>query len=74
MNLPPFMPEVLRHPNETLLGVGRLEGLTAQDLLDPRNIACVAACSRKAGFAACLARCLVDGMACDGGIDNCTGV
>ena len=74
MQLPPFMPDVLRCPNESIFGAVCLEGLTAQDLFNPRNIACAAACSRKAGFAACLARCLVDGMACDGGIDNCTGI
>jgi len=40
--------------------------------LDPKNILCAAKCAPKAGYVACLARCLLDGQACDGGIDNCS--
>lgn len=35
-------------------------------------LCCTALCSGKAGFAACLARCLATGQACDGGLSNCT--
>ena len=33
---------------------------------------CAARCKNKAGFLACVARCMVDGKACDGGVNNCT--
>jgi hypothetical protein len=35
-------------------------------------IGCALCCSQKAGFAACMARCLLDGQCCDGGVRNCT--
>lgn len=35
-------------------------------------LCCAALCSGKAGYAACLARCLLTGQACDGGVSNCT--
>lgn len=38
------------------------------------RLACIICCSRKAGFGACVARCLLDGQCCDGGISNCTPV
>ncbi len=37
-----------------------------------RAVQCAACCAGKAGFAACVARCVATGQACDGGIDNCT--
>jgi hypothetical protein len=74
MNLPPYMPEAHRRPNESRLGWLPRDGLMPQDWFDPRNIACASACAGKAGFAACLARCVIDGLACDGGIDNCTAI
>jgi hypothetical protein len=33
---------------------------------------CATACLPKAGFAACYARCKVDGCVCDGGVSNCS--
>jgi hypothetical protein len=33
---------------------------------------CGLCCSGKAGFVACLARCIATGQACDGGLNNCT--
>ena len=42
------------------------------DFLDPKKIKCATACVRKAGYGACVARCLLDGQACDGGLDNCS--
>ena len=33
---------------------------------------CSACCAGKAGFGACLARCMATGQACDGGVDNCS--
>lgn len=38
------------------------------------KIACALCCYGKAGFGACMARCLVDGQCCDGGVSNCTSV
>ena len=35
------------------------------------RIKCPIECYSKAGYAACVARCLVDGNACDGGLNNC---
>ncbi len=35
-------------------------------------IKCGLCCSGKAGFVACLARCIATGQACDGGLSNCT--
>jgi hypothetical protein len=74
MNMPVCMPLALRRTDLPIFARASPGGLTSQDFLDPRNIACAAACSRKSGFAACLARCLVTGEACDGGIDNCDRV
>lgn len=36
-----------------------------------RRLICTICCERKEGFAACLARCLVDEKCCDGGVHNC---
>jgi hypothetical protein len=35
------------------------------------DLGCALCCSRKTGYAACLARCLVDGRCCNSGIDGC---
>lgn len=35
------------------------------------ELGCALCCSQKAGTAACIARCLVDGQCCDGGTQNC---
>jgi hypothetical protein len=37
-----------------------------------RTAQCAACCSGKAGFVACVARCVATGQACDGGVDNCS--
>jgi hypothetical protein len=34
---------------------------------------CELCCIPKAGFVACVARCHLDGQACDGGLNNCSG-
>jgi hypothetical protein len=39
---------------------------------DPTKLKCIACCHHKAGFLACVARCVATGQACDGGVDNCT--
>lgn len=36
-----------------------------------RGVLCAVKCESKAGFAACVARCMLDGSVCDGGVDNC---
>ena len=38
-----------------------------------RAAQCADCCSGKAGFVACVARCVATGQACDGGVDNCSG-
>jgi hypothetical protein len=35
-------------------------------------VKCAACCAGKPGFAACVARCMATGQACDGGVNNCT--
>ena len=35
-------------------------------------VRCAACCIGRSGFAACVARCLATGQACDGGLRNCT--
>jgi hypothetical protein len=35
------------------------------------DLGCALCCSRKTGYAACLARCLADGRCCNSGIDGC---
>ena len=75
MKMPIRMPQALRHTDQPTFARASFGGLHPQfDFLNPRNIACAAACSRKSGYAACLARCLVTGEACDGGINNCESV
>jgi hypothetical protein len=68
------MPQVLRQTDQPIFARASLDGLRTQDFLNPRNILCAAACARKAGYAACLARCVVTGEACDGGLTNCDNV
>jgi hypothetical protein len=36
------------------------------------QLECALRCSSKASFGACVARCLLDGQVCDGGVDNCS--
>lgn len=38
------------------------------------ELSCALCCSQKSGFAACVARCLLDNQCCDGGVSNCTPV
>ena len=35
------------------------------------ELGCALCCSKKSGYAACVARCLLDGRCCDGGTNNC---
>jgi len=37
-----------------------------------QQLDCGLCCLPKAGFGACVARCIVDGQACDGGTTNCS--
>lgn len=39
--------------------------------LDPKKVKCALACKPRAGFAACLARCVATSEVCDGGLNNC---
>lgn len=64
-NLPP-RPKRADRPMHTL--AASRAGLTPQ----ADWFQCAACCAGKAGFLACVARCMATGQACDGGLDNCT--
>ena len=55
------------------LDQGRIEG-NEKEILS--QLGCALCCTKKSGFAACLAYCLVSGRCCDGGIEgqNCVQV
>jgi len=76
MNMPQWMPARLRLSDQPVYA-------TAFDSVEPQFLGigdwierakCAATCGRKAGYAACVARCLITGEACDGGLDNCERV
>jgi hypothetical protein len=72
MKMPTMMPT---RPSSSgpVFGLQPMGQIEAQfDFLNPKNILCAAKCGPKAGYVACLARCLLDGQACDGGINNCS--
>jgi hypothetical protein len=58
--------------SEPVYAHAEMGGLAPQDWV--RGIRCAAACKNRAGFAACVARCVATGEVCDGGIDNCSGL
>ena len=55
------------------VNVKDLKGTSALDKATSlaSELACALCCSTKSGFAACVARCLLDGRCCDGGTHNC---
>ena len=70
----PRNPDFLLRPGELLevaQAQARLAGL-ADGLEAASPLGCALCCSGKSGFGACVARCLLDGKACDGGVSNCT--
>jgi hypothetical protein len=72
MNIPHWMPARLSVADQPVYALAGLDGLEPQQFGDwIQRAKCAAACVRKSGYAACLARCLVTGQACDGGLDNC---
>jgi hypothetical protein len=70
MRIPMYAPTVFRSKEEVTSP--RL-GDDAEIEPAANYLCCAAACSGKAGFGACVARCALDGQVCDGGINNCTG-
>jgi hypothetical protein len=76
MQMPMPMPAVMRMPFEPTFAFGAdSDGARAQgpfDFIDPTRLRCLACCQPKAGFGACVARCVATGQACDGGVDNCS--
>ena len=69
MRLPveqPARPQLFDQP-AFALGASQLQITPQGDWLQ-----CAACCAGKAGFAACVARCIATGQACDGGLSNCT--
>lgn len=75
MRMPTMLPSRPKLSDQPLFARGFAGHLRPQDLegiFDPRNLLCAAKCASKAGYAACLARCLLDGQACDGGLSNCS--
>lgn len=77
MRLPEILPTRPSQAGQPMYAFAALAGRIGPqvlDFLDPKKIKCAAACVPRAGYAACLARCLVDGQVCDGGLHNCTAV
>ncbi len=76
MKIPMPMPAVLRSPHHPIFAfttaAGGAEAQGIFDFIDPTRLKCLACCQGKAGFLACVARCVATGQACDGGLDNCT--
>jgi hypothetical protein len=69
MKMPEGMHAVPRFADN--LPVYAVAGL-ADGLEAASPLGCALCCSGKSGFGACVARCLLDGKACDGGVSNCT--
>jgi len=69
MKLPMDMPSTPKRTDRPVFGFA----LTA-DRITPQAdwFKCAACCAGKAGFLACVARCMATGQACDGGLNNCT--
>jgi hypothetical protein len=75
MNLPSWMPVRLSVMDQPVYATAQFTAVEQQQFGDwIQRAKCAAACVRKSGYAACLARCLVTGEACDGGLDNCDRV
>jgi hypothetical protein len=72
MRLPQSIPARPFAGDQPVYALVSMGGIEPQDWI--RELKCAAACARKAGTVACIARCLVTGEACDGGIDNCSGI
>jgi len=80
MRMPIDMPAALRLSSDPIYAFAPTPGsLASQGIFDilpipgiSDGIKCAACCAGKAGFGACLARCLVTHQACDGGVSNCT--
>ena len=78
MKMPGLLPPRLSladHPAYALASLDRMDAAQFFGGIGDwgKRAKCAGACSRKAGFVACMARCLVTGEACDGGLDNCSG-
>jgi hypothetical protein len=82
MQIPCEMPTAHRHAGERMyLSADSMAVLSPQNILDGlggigdiiKGVKCAACCKGKAGFVACVARCIATGQACDGGVDNCSG-
>jgi hypothetical protein len=80
MILPTEMPVALRSSDQPFYAfASATDGVVAPGIFDwipipgiGDGLKCAACCAGKAGFAACVARCLVTHQACDGGVDNCS--
>lgn len=72
---PDDMKITFAHGGEEISVYLSVKGKSASDLkqLSGNYLACALCCSQKSGFAACMARCLLDGQCCDGGVSNCSG-
>jgi hypothetical protein len=76
MHMPQSMPARLSGADQPVYAIAMGYGLEPQlfggigDWI--QRAKCLACCKGKAGFLACVARCVATGEACDGGLDNCT--
>ncbi len=61
------------HDGEAISVYLPVQGRSASELktISGDYLSCALCCSQKSGFAACMARCLLDGQCCDGGVSNC---
>ena len=69
MRMPSDLPPRPRLPDHPVYAFAADAGALSQQIA---NWQCALCCAHKAGFGACLARCLLDGQACDGGTHNCS--
>jgi hypothetical protein len=73
MRMPLHLPPRPHAPEGPIHVLAETYGNIAQqqtELGDP--LRCAACCIGRAGFGACVARCIATGQACDGGLHNCT--
>ncbi len=74
MTMPGFDAELALAPGRGEYAVSTPRNIHPSGAVTPQwlgRLKCVICCEGKAGFGACLARCLADGKCCDSGQRNC---
>jgi hypothetical protein len=69
MQLPTYAHPVFRSNEDSAVAIL----LSDEGIIQPaaNYVCCLAACSSRQGYGACLARCAATGDVCDGGVNNC---